>query len=69
MHAARHLSFDSWLPHNLGNKGSSSSHIEQTDHVIDSSVGLSSDGFNTPKKNPHVPIMVSFLFSVVVMKV
>jgi hypothetical protein len=60
--AAHRLSFDSWLSRNIGNEGSSSSHTEQTDHVIDSYVGLSGDGFHTPKKNLHVPTMVSFCY-------
>jgi hypothetical protein len=33
--AARRLSFDSWLPHNIGIEGSSSSNIEQMDHVLE----------------------------------
>jgi hypothetical protein len=63
--AARRLSFDSWLPHNNGNEVLSSSHIEQMDHVIEpyvASVGLTRDGVSTPKKTPHVPTRVSFLF-------
>jgi hypothetical protein len=55
--------FDYWLPRNIGNDGSSISHIEQMDHIVDSnitSVGLSSDGFSTLTKKPHVPTMVSF---------
>jgi hypothetical protein len=63
--ATRRLSFDSWLPRNIGNEGSSSSHIEQMDHIIEphvASVGLTRDGFSTPKKTPHIPTMVSLCF-------
>jgi hypothetical protein len=61
--ATHRLSFESWLPHNIGSKGASFSHMEQMDHVIESYVpfvGLSSDGSTTPKKKSHILTMVSF---------
>jgi hypothetical protein len=36
--AAHRLSFNSCLPHNIGNERESSSHMEQMDHVIESYV-------------------------------